>query len=53
MRLRFALFVTVPQLEVVQIEAFVLLTSKLKNVVNKDGAEAPLRKQDTISTSSH
>lgn len=34
MRLSFVLFVTALQLEVVQLEAFVLLTSKLKIVVN-------------------
>lgn len=49
----FALSVAAPQLKVVQLEAFVLLTSKLRNVVNKEGDEAPSGMQDFISISSH
>lgn len=45
------MFVSAPQLKVVQLKAFVLLTSKLRNVVTKDVAEAPLGKQDFISIS--
>lgn len=40
-----------PQIKVVQLETFFLLTSKLGNMVNKEGGEGPLENQDLISVS--